>query len=69
MAESAVNQILSGEELLNMGDLGPCELVDGRIIRLSPTGGEHGNIEGNIAYLLNSYIRPRSLGRVLTGET
>jgi Uma2 family endonuclease len=68
MPEPAVNRILSGEELLNMGDMGPCELVDGRIIPLSPTGGEHGTIEGNIAYLLNSYIRPRSLGWVLTGE-
>jgi len=51
-----------------MGDVGPCELVDGRIIPLSPIGGEHGTIEANIAYLLNSHIRPRSLGWVLTGE-
>jgi len=68
MPAPAVNHVLSGEELLNMGDLGPCELVDGTIVPLSPTGGEHGTIEGSIAYLLNSYIRPRSLGWVLTGE-
>jgi len=68
MPEPAVNPILSGEQLLNMGDVGPCELVDGRIIPMSPAGAEHGTIEGNIAYLLNSYIRPRSLGWVLTGE-
>jgi Uma2 family endonuclease len=68
MAQPAFNHILTGEELLNLGDVGPCELIDGRIIPLSPTGGEHGTIEGNIAYLINSHIRPRSLGWVLTGE-
>ncbi len=68
MAQPALNHVLTGEELLNLGDIGPCELIDGRIIPLPPTGGEHGTIEGNIAYLLNAYVRSRSLGWVLTGE-
>jgi len=57
MPALAVNHVLSGEELLNLGDVGPCELVDGRIVPSSPTGCEHGTIEGNIVYLFNSYTR------------
>jgi len=68
MAEPAANHVITGDELLILGDVGPCELIDGRIIPLSPTGGEHGTIEGNIAYLLTAYVRSRSLGWVLTGE-
>ena len=68
MVQLALKEVFTGEELLRLGDLGPCELIDGRIVPLSPTGGEHGSIEGNLAYLLNTYVRPRSLGWVLAGE-
>jgi len=68
MARPALDQVLTGEALLELGDVGPCELIDERIVPLSPTGGEQGTIEGNIAYLLNAYVRSRSLGWVLTGE-
>jgi len=37
--------IISGEELGAMGDIGPCELVQGRIVQMSPTCYEHGHIE------------------------
>ncbi|MEW6755509.1 MAG: hypothetical protein AB1505_31705 [Candidatus Latescibacterota bacterium] len=29
---------VSGSELLAMGDIGPCELIDGRIVPMAPTG-------------------------------
>ena len=44
-----------------MGDIGPCELVDGRIVAMSPTGVEHGEIEVRLA-------AARGLGRVIGGE-
>jgi Uma2 family endonuclease len=64
----ADDRIITGEELARMGDLGRCELVDGRIVRMSPTGYRHGDIEARIAEALGTFVRPRKLGRVLTGE-
>lgn len=34
-------ELIAGEELLAMGDIGPCELIDGKIVHMSPTGDEH----------------------------
>lgn len=48
--------------------LGPCELVKGEIVPMSPGGVRHSLVTGNAIRLLDSYCRPRGLGRVLTGE-
>lgn len=48
--------------------LGPCELVRGEIIPMSPGGIRHSRITGNAFRLLDSHCRPRHIGRVLTGE-
>jgi Uma2 family endonuclease len=60
--------LISGEELARMGDLGRCELIDGRIVRMSPANYRHGGIELRIAAALHSFVHPRGLGRVLTGD-
>ncbi len=36
--------LITGEELALMGDIGPCELVRGRIVSMSPTGDAHGGV-------------------------
>ena len=64
----ADERLITGEDLARMGDVGRCELVDGRIVRMSPTGHRHGEIEARIAELLGQFVRPRALGKVLTGE-
>ena len=51
-----------------MGDIGPCELVEGRILHMTPTGSEHGAIESNLSFELGSFVRQHGLGRVLVGE-
>jgi Uma2 family endonuclease len=61
-------KLITGEELLEMGDIGPCELIDGRIIPMAPTGGEHGNIESNLTSELRVFVRQRQLGWVMSGE-
>jgi Uma2 family endonuclease len=59
---------ITGEELEAMPNHDLCELVLGRIVPMSPTGGEHGRIEGNFFRALDGFVRPRRLGRVLVGE-
>ena len=61
-------KLITGEELLDMGDVGPCELIDGRIVPMAPTGGEHGLVEFNLGGELRSFVRQHQLGWVMGGE-
>src|SRR5579859_1301066 len=45
------------------------ELVDGRLVRMSPTGGGHGEVAVALAARLYNWVIPRHLGRVLAAET
>ncbi len=49
-------------------ELGPCELVRGEVVPLSPGGFEHGQISGSVAGLLSAWARRTRSGRVLTNE-
>ena len=61
--------LLRAEEFARVAEvLGPCELVNGEIIPLSPDGLRHSEITGRACFLLESHSRVRRLGRVLTGE-
>ncbi len=62
-------RLITGDELLVMGDIGLCELIDGRIVPMAPTGSEHGMVEINVAWHLKSFVQPRQLGWVTGGET
>ena len=68
MTVSTEAKPITGEELALLPDVGPCELVLGRILPMSPTGGEHGRIELNIGAALTAFARARNLGKVLVGE-
>ncbi len=61
-------KLITGDELLRMGDIGPCELIDGRIIHMTPTGEEHGMIESNLVHDLRAFARQHKRGRVSSGE-
>jgi Uma2 family endonuclease len=69
VASPKVETRVTGEELLAMGDIGPCELVEGEIIKMSPTGEKHGIIEVNLGGELRTFVRQHKLGRVSGGET
>src|SRR5690349_21092492 len=45
------------------------ELVRGEVIRMSPTGAEHGVVAGTIHTLLNVHVRADKLGVVCAAET
>ena len=61
-------QLITGEELLEMPGIGPCELVEGRIVPMSPTGGRHSIIEGNVVHELKKFVSTKRVGSVLSGE-
>ncbi len=61
-------KLITGDELLEMGDIGPCELVKGRIVPVSTTGGEHGLLEIEIMRHLGNFNAGHKLGWVLGGE-
>jgi Uma2 family endonuclease len=45
------------------------ELVNGKVIRMAPAGGEHGVEAFTIGLLLGSYVRERKLGVMCAAET
>jgi Uma2 family endonuclease len=45
------------------------ELVAGRLVRMSPTGGKHSDVSGNIYFALRSFVQPRQLGLLTMPET
>ena len=59
---------VTGEELLAMSVSGPCELIAGELIMMSPAGFDHGGIAGNIAAALAAFVKPRGLGVVAIAE-
>jgi Uma2 family endonuclease len=59
---------ITGEELLAMGDIGPCELIDGRVVRMNPIGRSHAYVAANLSMTLNQFVRQHKLGEVLVGE-
>ena len=67
-ARSMAEPAITGEQLARMPGLGRCELVDGRIVAMSPTSDEHGRVELCVGAILRDFVRPRGLGRVRVGE-
>ena len=61
--------LLSAEDFEKVaGVLGPCELVRGEIVPMSPGGLEHSEITGRAVVLLGTYNKIHGLGRILAGE-
>lgn len=65
----AETQPITGEELLALGDIGPCELIDGRIVAMTPPGAEPGKMSFSLSRHLGNFVESRKLGHVLVGET
>ncbi len=51
-----------------MGDIGPCELLDGEIVRLSPEGEVHGYLESRLTFFLYRFNQDAQTGWILGGE-
>jgi Uma2 family endonuclease len=60
-------RLVTAEELEHLPEEdGRCELVEGRLVRMSPVGYEHGRVVVRLASLLDQHARSRNLGVVLT---
>jgi Uma2 family endonuclease len=68
MAVVSAAKLLTGPELLALGDIGPCELIEGKVVPMSPTGDLHGGYESNFAYYVRDFVRQRKVGHVRVGE-
>lgn len=60
--------LVTGEGLLAMGNIGPCELIEGRIVYMSPTGFPHGRYEIKFGLHLENYALKTKSGKVMVGE-
>lgn len=64
----AHDTLITGDELARMPDHDLSELIDGRIVPMSPTNPEHGRIEANVAVAIRGFVSVQKLGVVMTGE-
>lgn len=61
-------RLVTADELLRDFADQRCELIEGKVRKMSPTGFEHGGVVDEIAYQLNVVVRANGLGRVLIAE-
>lgn len=61
-------KLITGDMLAEMGEIGPCELVAGRIIEMSPTNNYHSELEFELAHIFSSVIKPQKRGKIWVGE-
>jgi Uma2 family endonuclease len=61
---------MTAEQLLELEDDGFLyELVRGELVRMTPPGGEHGEVAGEAYWHLRNYIARNPIGRVYAAET
>lgn len=61
---------MSAEQLLRwQNDARGYELVEGRLIWVTPAGSDHGGVEAEVGGILRDFVKPRRLGRVFGAET
>ena len=60
-------RLITADELEHMpGTDHGCELVKGRLVRMSPVGPDHGRIVVGFASMLHQHVKSRRLGDVVT---
>jgi Uma2 family endonuclease len=63
-----VETLITAEQLLQMPAEEYCELIRGELIKISPTGLEHGRVANRISVRLGVYVEEHQLGIVTTAE-
>ena len=65
----AGTHVMTAEQLLQSPGLGRCELIQGELVMMSPSGFEHGRVVMRIAGPLTDFVEERALGVVTGAET
>ncbi len=68
MAPVDRTQITTAEQLFEAEGLGPCELVRGELVMMSPAGFGHGRAAQKIGTALDVFASQRGLGAVVGGD-
>lgn len=68
LLQKSPDKLITGEELLRMPDLGPCELVDGRIVPMTLTKLRHGAVEARVGSRLQVWVDETERGMVGGGD-
>ena len=63
------NMPITADQLLAMGDIGRCELIDGEIVPRTLEGAIHGEITGQVSYLLWAFATAHKVGKVYAAGT
>ena len=70
MADASRTPAMTAEELFIVSaDSDKCELVDGSVVHMPPTGGRHGKVAARIGRLLDEHVEAREAGVVCGAET
>jgi Uma2 family endonuclease len=59
---------LTAEEASRLDRPGTWELIEGRVVAVSPAGARHGDVVARVTRRLANFVEARGLGRVLAGD-
>lgn len=67
---TTITRPVTADELLAMPDDGyRYELVKGELLKMAPTGDEHGDVTMELAGSLHQYVKKNNLGKIYAAET
>jgi len=64
-----IGRLITGKELAAMTDIGRCELIEGRIVKMPPPKNKHGRFEAKLSLLIGNFVNQHQLGHTFVGET
>jgi len=70
MSTVSSQKLMTAEELFaRSSQLGRCELIEGELVKMSPAGGEHGDLAFEFGRLIGNFVAEQKLGKVFAAET
>jgi len=69
VTQSTSPKPITADDLLSMGDIGRCELINGELVMMSPAGLAHGMVAMRIGRYLSEFVEEHNLGSVFAAET